>query len=346
MAPSVASCSGRRQERGDVRRRDRDAAPRRRRRPARRALRRARPRAARARRPRGRRATIASAIGSPRRRARRPAARRRRSRRAWRVARPADERDDVVAEFGEDFPGERAFRPKAVGGRVAARSASSPICAPEPSSPSAKPRPPTIVSRPATRAIAADPVPAITSPPSAPACAPMHAVDGVVGGERPREAGKSATTLSASRRSLTPARPKPSATRATVGRARAGPVERVADDRAHRRGGGGEIDVDVSRGAGASASSRPVASRDARAAARRPAVDADEPQRRLAHPAPPRRLCAKKTGAACGGLSPACRPRGNLHPTFRRSKASPFVPAAGSAAPSTLPGFSSARGAA
>ena len=94
-----------------------------------------------------------------------------------RRARPADEGDDVAAEIGEKVAGEGAFRPKAVVRARRGAQGVEPDMRPEPSSPSAKPRPPTMVSRPATRAIAAEPVPAITSPPSAPACAPMQAVE-------------------------------------------------------------------------------------------------------------------------------------------------------------------------
>ncbi len=102
--------------------------------------------------------------------------------------------------------------PRPSAARVAARSASSPIRAPEPSSPRVKPRPPTMVSLPATRAIAAEPVPAMTRPPSSPACAPMQAVVASLAARTSANPGKAATTASASPASLSPARPRPMAT--------------------------------------------------------------------------------------------------------------------------------------
>ena len=98
--------------------------------------------------------------------------------------------------------------------RIAARSASRPIWAPAPSSPSVKPRPPMMVSFPLTRAIAAEPVPAITSPPSAPAWAPMHAVTASFAARTRRKPGNASTTRAASLGSSIPASPNPIAIRA------------------------------------------------------------------------------------------------------------------------------------
>ena len=92
---------------------------------------------------------------------------------------------------------------------MAARSASRPIWEPEPSSPSANPRPPMIVSLPRTRAIAAEPVPAMISPPSAPAWAPMQAAVASFAARTRRKPGKAAATRAASLASLNPASPRP-----------------------------------------------------------------------------------------------------------------------------------------
>ena len=131
--------------------------------------------------------------------------------------------------------------------RIAARIASRPIWAPAPSSPSVKPRPPMMVSFPLTRAIAAEPVPAITSPPSTPAWAPMHAVTASFAARTRRKPGNASTTRAASLGVLDSGEPESDRDPRPVGARETGLVHDLADDRAQDGDCGGEIDMDICR---------------------------------------------------------------------------------------------------
>ena len=188
--------------------------------------------------------------------------------------------------------------------RIAERSASRPIWEPDPSSPSANPRPPMIVSLAPTRAIAAEPVPAITSPPSAPACAPMQAVVASFAAHTSRKPGKAAATRVWSLPCLNPASPKPSRDRSPINVAEPGLSQNLVDGGAHSSDRRGKIDMNVRRRAARLCKRFSIRVAQSRAAMGGAAVDA-EIERRAGHAASPSSVRSIIAAAAARSASAA-----------------------------------------